>query len=1032
MGNIGDKEKVTQKNVIKLFTEVLGYEYLGNLQHLENRNVNEKLLRLYLNKKGYEKELIDIAINELVNKCNQTEGLYGVNKEIYSLLRYGTSKTANVKDKPKTVKFIDFEDFSQNDFYIAEEVTIKEKNKKRPDLVIYVNGIALGVIELKRSSVSVSEGIRQNLTNQEEKFIKSFFNSIQIVMAGNDSQGLRYGTIETKEKYYLEWKEDEKAEDKVSKDIRKLCAGTNNLLHKHIISMCSKERFLEIIHDFIVFDRGTKKICRHNQYFGVKAAQENVKKHEGGIIWHTQGSGKSLTMVLLTKWIMEHKNDSRILVVTDREELDEQIEKVYMGVGENIYRTSSGADLIEKLNSTTPLLMCSLIHKFGKAKNDDEAYEKGYDDYINELKAKLPSDFKAKGDIYVFVDECHRTQSGKLHAAMKSILPDALFIGFTGTPLLKDDKKKSVEIFGPYIHTYKFNEAVKDKVVLDLRYEARDIKQKVVSKDKIDNWFNIKTKGLTDVAKAQLKKRWGNLQTLYSSKERLERIAGDIMYDMETKDRLQNGRGNAILVAGSIYEACKFYEIFINNNFKKCAIITSYEDSPNKIKTEVTGENGVTEELKKSEVYKKMLNGRSVSEFEKDVKDKFIKEPAQMKLLIVVDKLLTGFDAPPATYLYIDKNMKDHGLFQAVCRVNRLDGVDKEFGYIIDYKDLFDNLSNAMTDYTSGAFHNYDTEDINGLLKNRIQCGRERLNEIIEALEALCEPVEYPRGHEQYKKYFIGDNTKNIDAIRKNEKKRLELYKLVSSLIRAYSDIANDIDKKELKYTKEEISEIRKKVRFYTQLRDEIKIISGDKIDLKRYEPMMRQLIDMYVSAEDSQVLAAFDDKSLLDIIMAKGNDFLDSLPKNIKNNEDDVAEAVENNIRRLIVDRSETNPKYYSEMSELLDRVIQQRIEEVQTYKEYLEEIVEITRQTMNPDEGSRYPEKVNKTPGLRALYDNIGDEDIAIKLHEDIANYSPDSWRGNSRKEKQVVKLIKKYITDEEKMKNIYDIIFNQDEYK
>ena len=289
-----------------------------------------------------------------------------------------------------------------------------------------------------------------------------------------------------------------------------------------------------MIHDFVVFDSGVKKICRHNQYFGVRAAQERVRKREGGIIWHTQGSGKSLTMVWLAKWIRENVRDARVLIITDRTELDEQIEKVFKGVNEDIYRTKSGQDLINKLNATTPWLFCSLIHKFA-GKEEGEITE-----FIEEVKRSLPPDFKAKGDLYVFVDECHRTQSGELHDAMKEILPNAMFIGFTGTPLLKSDKQKSIEVFGTYIHTYKFDEAVKDKVVLDLRYEARDIEQYITSQQRIDQWFDAKTSGLNDVALAQLKQKWGTMQKVLSSQSRLAMIVDDIMVDMETKPRLKS------------------------------------------------------------------------------------------------------------------------------------------------------------------------------------------------------------------------------------------------------------------------------------------------------------------------------------------------------------------------------------------------------------------------------------------------------------------------------------------------------------
>ena len=378
-------------------------------------------------------------------------------------------------------------------------------------------------------------------------------------MAGNDTEGLRYGTIETPEKYYLTWKEE---------------SAIPNTLDRHISQICAKSRFLELIHDYIVFDAGIKKLCRPNQYFGIRAAQEYLKRREGGIIWHTQGSGKSLTMVWLAKWIRENITDARVLIITDRKELDEQIEKTFKGVNEKIYRTKSGADLLSTLNETTPWLVCSLIHKFGG--KDEEENGTDIKKFIEEMKRAIPSNFLAKGNLFVFVDECHRTQSGDLHKAMKAFLPNALFLGFTGTPLLKADKQRSIEIFGPYIHTYKFNEAVEDGVVLDLRYEARDIDQKITSQEKIDLWFTSKTKNLTDLAKAQLKKRWGTLRKVLSSQSRLEKIVADILLDMETRDRLISGRGNAMLVCDSIFSACKFYELFDKTDLGgKCAIVTS-------------------------------------------------------------------------------------------------------------------------------------------------------------------------------------------------------------------------------------------------------------------------------------------------------------------------------------------------------------------------------------------------------------------------------------------------------------------------
>lgn len=1026
MIGVDERERITQNRVINLFARKLGYKYLGNWHDRENNsNIEGNLLKAYLKRKRYSEDLINRGVDELIKTAsNQVDKLYYVNKDVYTLLRYGVQVKEHAGDNKKTIMFINWNDPYDNDFYIAEEVSIKGEHTKRPDIVLYVNGIALGVLELKRSSVSVSEGIRQNLDNQTSIFIRPFFHTMQLVMAGNDTEGLRYGTIETPEKYYLTWKEDKNATDDLSQEISRLCKEVNYLLDKQLIGLCHKGRFLEIIHDFVVFDRGIKKLCRPNQYFGVKAAQKRVKKREGGIIWHTQGSGKSLTMVWLTKWIKENIPGSRVLIITDREELDKQIEKVYKGIDEDIYRTKSGRDLIEKLNSITPLLMCSLIHKFG-GKNEDESY----DDFIKEVTKELPNDFRAKGDIYVFVDECHRTQSGKLHEAMKSILPNAMFIGFTGTPLLKKDKKKSIEVFGTYIHTYKFDEAVKDGVVLDLVYEARNVDQNVTSQDKIDAWFEAKTKGLTDYAKAKLKQRWGTVQKVLSSKSRLEKIVNDIILDMETKDRLINGRGNAMLVAGSIYEACKYYELFQANGFKKCAIITSYVPNINNIKGESTGEDEETENRYKYDIYMKMLNGKDPETFEEEVKKQFINEPAQMKLLIVVDKLLTGFDAPPATYLYIDKKMRDHGLFQAICRVNRLDGEDKQFGYIIDYKDLFKSLEKSIKDYTSEAFAEYDKEDVAGLLKDRLEIAKERLDNALESIRALCEPVAPPKDTLAYISYFCAEDTSDKDALKQNEEKRLSFYKLTASLIRAYANIASEMI--EAGYTLSEAEEIHNEVKYYDSVRAKIMLAAGDYIDLKSYEPAMRHLIDNYIGAEESKKLSAFEDMTLIDLIVNKGIGAIDELPEDIKKNKDAAAETIENNMRKCIVDEMITNPKYYERMSILLDELIKARKAEVISYEEYLNKIEELAKQVKNSSSSSRYPASIN-TAAKRALYDNLDkNEELAIKIDAEIRAVKPDNWRGTKIKMRVVENAIRKFIKDEDMVKKIFEIVKNQGEY-
>jgi len=1021
MSTVGDRERATQNRVVKLFQSDLCYAYLGNWKdRVDNSNIEVDLLRANLRRRGYGDVVINKAIDEFVKAAtNQVKSLYDINKEVYSLLRYGVKVSPDVGQNKETVWLIDWDSTAANDFGIAEEVTVTGVNTRRPDIVLYVNGIALGTLELKRSTVSVSEGIRQNLSSQRKEFIRAFFNTMQLVLAGNDTEGVRYGTIETPEKYYLSWKED---------------STTANLLDRHLTQICGKDRFLEIIHDFIVFDAGVKKTCRQNQYFGVKAAQTRLKAREGGIIWHTQGSGKSLTMVWLAKWIRENIPQSRILIITDRTELDEQIEKVFKGVQEDIYRTKSGADLVTQLNKLDQWLVCSLVHKFA---GKDETDMTGY---LDDIRKNLPADFSAKGDIYVFVDECHRTQSGDLHKAMKTLLPNALFIGFTGTPLLKADKQKSIEVFGRYIHTYKFNEAVEDKVVLDLRYEARDIDQSITSPAKIDQWFEAKTKGLSDLALAQLKKKWGTMQKVLSSQSRLEKIVADILLDMETKDRLQSGRGNAMLVAGSIYEACKFYELFQRTPLgDKSAIITSYSPSAGDIRSEETGE-GETEKLEKYQIYQQMLSAyfreppeqavKKAEQFEKEVKKKFIDEPGQMKLLIVVDKLLTGFDAPSATYLYIDKHMRDHGLFQAICRVNRLDGDDKEYGYVIDYKDLFKSLEKSISDYTSGAFDAYEQDDVKGLLTDRLEKARERLEETRETIKALCEPVEVPRDTQAFIRYFCSLGTMDKAALKESEPKRLALYKHTVSLIRAYANLANEMI--EAGYTQEQAEAIRSEVEYYEKIRTEIKIASGDYIDMKMYEPAMRHLIDTYIRAEESEKVSAFDDLSLIELIVKRGPDAIKELPESIRGSEEATAETIENNLRKVIIDEQPINPKYYSRMSELLDTLIQQRREKALNYQEYLQKIVELAGQVKQPSQGQSYSQALD-TSAKRALYDNLGqNEALALAVDTAVRNTMRDDWRGNKIKEREVKRAVREALGDDEHLlEAIFELVKNQREY-
>ena len=1033
MPHIDQIEKATQNRVIKFFVDKLHYTYLGDLHDSENSNIMQERLYAYLTGKGgYSDKLARRAIDELVRTSgNLQHGLYDANKEVYRLLKYGAKVVEEAGGAPKTVFFLNFSDPAQNDFAVAEEVTVVGENTKRPDLVVYVNGIALAVIELKRSSVSVAEGIRQNLTNQKAHFIEKFFTTMQFCMAGNDSEGLRYGTLLTPEKHYYEWQDDGFAEFAYERNetdvlIEEKSKDIENPLDKQIFAMFYKKRFLDLIHNFIIFDKGIKKVCRYNQYYAIKRAQHRLTEEKrGGIIWHTQGSGKTLSMIWLSKWILANNPNARVLIVTDREELDDQIEKAYKGVDENIIRTKSGENLVNIINSYDHRLICSLIHKFGK--KGGEVTDKDYDKYIEEIKKALPKDYSAKGDFVVFVDECHRTQSGKLHIAMKTIIPEGIFVGFTGTPLLKKDKKTSLETFGGYIHTYKFDEAVRDGVVLDLRYEYRDIPQEIKSPDKIDTWFAIKTKGLTTRAQARLKSMWATMQKVFSSRSRLERIAIDINMDFEKLPRLMDGNGNAMLVAGSVYAACKYYELFQQIGFKKCAIITSYEPQTGDLRTDTVSDDEETETFEKYDIYQKMLGGQSVEDFEKEVKRKFIDEPANMKLLIVVDKLLTGFDAPPCTYLYIDKAMHDHGLFQAICRVNRLDDESKEFGYIVDYKQLFGDLADAINTYTAGAFEDYDAEDVAGLIKDRTEEAKKYFLETLDALDELCEGVAMPREELDYIHYFCGENGVDLDNDEAFARSREKFYKLVSRLVRAFAEFKPRMDDADISAADQ--AKLDEHVNLYIKLREVIGRASGDFLDFKQFEPGMRYLIDNYIVADDAEKIAMFDDFTLLDFILAQE----DKLNKDGESKEQEsAAEAIENNIRKKVVQKIVINPAYYSKMSEVLEQLILDRKRGVIAYKQLLARYLELAKNISKPEENERYPESIRKSGAMRAFYDNCGEnEELAMRLHKAVMTSKMDGFRNNPTKENRIKRALYQILKDDDMVERLYKIVVEQEEY-
>ena len=893
---ITQSERKTQEHVLRLIKDRLpDYQYIGNLKEEENTNLREESLMAFLTKRSEQKltsEQAKSAIRKLkeeIAQCSNFETLMETSEKVYERLCYGVSIRRGLNETDLTVHLVDWKNPKNNIFEIAEEVTVRcdgltVTEHRRPDIVVYINGIAMVVLELKRQGVPVAEGIRQNYRNQQSGYIPQFFTTSQLCMAGNPSEGLFYGTTCTPQKYYLHWKEPTGISDDENLDVPTF-ADVQNELDRSVLQMLEPTRLIHFIQYCVIYDGGTKKVARPNQFFALRAAIPRIERKDSGIIWHSQGSGKSLTMVWLAKWIKQNIENARVVIITDRDELDKQITNGLRNSGLldlknhdiGFYHAKSGNDLLTKLDATAPWLITTLIHKFGASSDKEnlEEYQKAgkrsIDQYLKEVAEKLPVDFKAKGNLYVFIDECHRTQGGLLHQAMKMIMGgNVMMVGFTGTPLLKKgERQSSEENIGHYIHSYRFDEAVKDGVILDLRYEARNVEKELQDEDRLNALFEVHTQQLTQKAKEALKDRWAQLQNIYSSDQPMRRVVADILFDMETKPALTGGYGNAMLVCESIYEAYKYWSLFKEEGFANhCAVVSSYEPDIN-LASGFADEKKTEEELKYKWA-KEMMGERTPEQFEEWAKDQFINRPAEMKLLIVVDKLLTGFDAPTATYLYLDRKMIDHTLFQAICRVNRLNGEEKEFGYIVDYRGLFNFIEGAIESYTKGeTTEGFQKNEIAELLQSRLKKGREELEKALQNVERLCEPIALPRKLDDFFDYFCFNPDTPADEqsaeVIKNATKREDFYNAVNRLSRRYAAIAMEMG--EAGYTKEEAESIYRKVKDYDELRHALMQRSGDYVDMKLYDAQMRSLLDRYIVAPRSEKLAELNDFSFLDII---------------------------------------------------------------------------------------------------------------------------------------------------------------------
>lgn len=1026
------REREYQNTLVKRFQEELGYEYLGSFQYAKGASVNaagkvnspilDDEVRAFLKKQGRTAMQIEDVLTQLKSKARLGDPKMGslmqCNNDVYETLMMGIKSQPSPDQTHEDVMLFDFVTPSNNRFAIAEEVSYIDPllgKNKRPDIVVYVNGIALAVIELKRSLVNYEEGIKQHLSNERD-FIPSFFTTTQFTIASNDGVDFRYGTIGTPLSFWCRWKRDTNKTG-------------DELTEKEAYSLFfNKENFMFFFRYGVLNDGGVKKVLRPHQIYALKAAAARMPRKESGVIWHSQGSGKSLTMVALASYIRRNFQNPRVVVITDRKELDVQLAATFVKGGNKLHQASSGGDLLETLNKGDEWLICSLIHKFGahSEQDDEEKDESGtkvnLDDYLNELQAiiaqKYGSSFSVKGDnIFVFVDECHRTQSGRLHEAMRAIMgKEVMLIGFTGTPLLKKDKgdpynaikNMSERTFGPYIHKYLHKQAVEDKVILDLQYEYRNVEQQITSKEKVDQKLAALTAGreLNPQQKLMVEERWATLERIYSTKERIERIGYSILDDAGF-GLLKHDWCNAMLVAGSIYQAYRYYEFFSRTDLAgRCAVVTSYDPMDSDLANDSADPHKTTETKYKYDWAKRSFADagvRNADEYEKWAKNLFVKSPAQMKLLIVVNKLLTGFDAPCATLLYIDNEIKDHTLFQAVCRVNRL-GEDikdaegnvvvrthKEFGRIVDFKNLFNCIEDAVTKFNDGSgFEGIDDVDIDGLLASAVTKCKEKLLSATKAYEGL-KAVWDSKGlndTDSLADYYV----KEIEGEMPATARRTVMYSITSGMVTAYNNMSDFFSKTD--FTPEQIERYASLSREAGTIYRKVRQKSGDDFDPRTLDPDMRQLLDQHIRAEEAETFVPSSaDFSFLDLIddSTDSDAAADHAIEHAGGNADGAAEVIEGKARRVNTDWNsgdEEEQKAFSEkLQALLDKLQENNATAKETIKALIDHIKAIKHGSDAPDGLTNKRSKA--LWNNRALWNAPEDQDAAVEMIKKIDEF-------------------------------------------
>ena len=972
----------SQRPALALF-EAMGYTYIspadcdkqrGSRYHVLLRDILRGQLRR-LNRyvyAGAENEFSAANIERAMEDLDEplTDGLVRTSEKIYDALLLGKSYPETVGEGKMlsfNLRYIDWETPQNNMFHVTEEFAVDSQDRQhnaRPDIVLFINGIPFAVIECKAPHIPVDEAVGQMIRNQQAAYIPQLFKFAQLVVATNKN-AVKYATVGTPKKFWSVWKEqdDEWLQTRLKALVPDRMPTEQD---RNIVSLFSRERVFELIRYFILFDANVKKVCRYQQFFAVREIMKTIAEsdehgnRQSGVIWHTQGSGKSLTMVMLAKTILMELKDChpRVVIVTDRKELDAQIAATFAHTRLTPARATSGRHLVELVNSTRADVITSIINKFNT---------------VERQEVKNPS-----RDIFVLVDESHRSNYGLMATRMRSVFPNACYIGFTGTPLMKSEKNTMAR-FGRLIHKYTIRDGVEDGAIVPLIYEGRFVEQKV-DEENIDLWFKQTTRRLTEAQREDLRRKWSSIRRLTSTDARIKRIALDISEHFI--EGYKDTGFKAMLATNYKRDAIRYLECFEQFGDLNCAVVISPPD----MREGVDDVDEGADDLVVSFWSKMMQQYGDADRYEEAIKNRFC--DGEIDILIVCSKLLTGFDAPLCQVLYIDKELKEHGLLQAIARTNRLHE-GKDYGLIVDYRGLIEKLDTAMDMYSGAGLENFDGGDLKGVVVD-VMSAIGNLRSAYTQLVELFAPVG-----------SISD-AEAVEVFLADDKMRQDFYTLLCAFGRALHLVLN-AEQAYNALSKEERQKYQDTFIFFSKVRRSVKLQYCDAIDNAEYEPLMQNLLDTHLSVAGLKKIT-----SPIDIL--NKDDFEKELEElgSLRSK----ADAIASRMTRSISEKRDENPAYYDSFSKRIRDALALYKEKVISEAEYLAKMRTIMGDYHAGRSTVSYPERIKNNVHaqaffgvLTALFDEVEDEritpDFVAEVSEEItkivASHSQVDWTNN-----------------------------------